>query len=475
MSPAFIYILEIFLVLLAIGAFLVIIFENDKPSRQFAWILIVFFIPVFGLILYALFGQNRRKRKIYSYDKVIKMQQVAKSNVDLETLNRVGLENRHLNLIKLLHRNAYAIPYVMNKIEVLGDGKTTFDAFIQALKEAKEHIHLEFYIIGDDNISNQIREILIQKAKEGVKVKIIYDYLGSFTLSKKYINSLRAAGVEMRSFLPLKFSFIRSHINNRNHRKMIIIDGKVGFIGGLNLADRYLHGNALGVWRDTFLRIEGAAVHGIQMQFLIDWGFVTGEAILDKQYYPESELFPTENLVQIVSSGPDSDNSAILQGIVAALTSARDYAYIHTPYFVPNETLYNTMKIVAMSGVDVRLMIPHKSDSPVVTASMASYLEEMMEAGVKVLRYSGGFLHSKSIVIDDMISIVGSSNLDERSFETNFEANAFVLCRETAKITRKLFEEDSEHCIMLDLERWQKRKLGHKFKERLARLFSPLM
>ena len=287
------------------------------------------------------------------------------------------------------------------------------------------------FIFDDDRISNDLRELLIQKAKEGVRVRMIYDYWGSFDLSKKYVKSLVDAGVYVRPFLPFRWQISRTNkINYRNHRKVVVVDGKTGFIGGLNVADRYRYGNKLGVWRDTFIRLKGAAVQGLQQLFIIDWYFVDRKLIEGNEYFPEPEKYD-ENLVQIVSSGPDSDWPAIMHGISSAIMSASKHIFIHSPYFMPTDEIASCIQMAALAGIDVRLMIPVKSDSRFSDASTASYLEKTLEAGVRVYRYKEGFLHSKAIVIDDFISIIGSSNMDERSFGQNFEANAFIYDKKT--------------------------------------------
>jgi cardiolipin synthase len=391
-----------------------------------------------------------------------------------ESFSEIITEKKHLNLIKLLYKNSDAAVWANNKIEILSDGESTFKAMFDAIESAENHIHIEFFIFGNDIISNKLRELLIQKAKQGIRVRMIYDYLGSFNLSGIYIQSLKDAGVYVKPFLPLRLRLRRSKINFRNHRKVLIVDGKYGFTGGLNIADRYLFGNNLGKWRDTFVRFEGSVVHGLQSLFLTDWYFVERKLITDAKYYPEPQVFEN-NLVQIVSSGPDSDWETIMQGISAAIMASKKYIFIHTPYFVPNDIVLHSVCIAALSGIDVRLMIPTKSDSRLSDACTSSYLGEILEAGVKVYRYKKGFLHSKAIVIDDNLSIVGSANLDERSFNQNFEANAFIFDRKTATHLKNLFIKDMQNCTEISFQDWHNRKRNQKLKESIARLFSPLV
>ena len=452
----------------------VLLLENRNPVKSLSWVLVLLFLPGLGLFLYLIFGQNFRKQKTISKKSLRFAANRPHVSFDIDRLNPNFMDNNQLNLIRLLYTNSDAKAYPNNKIDILSDGKTTFDAMFNAIQNAKNHIHIEFFIFGNDKISNQLRELLIEKASAGVRVRMIYDYWGSFFLSRWYLQSLREAGVYLRPFLPLRLRLGRSKINYRNHRKILIVDGEVGFTGGLNVADRYIFGNALGMWRDTFVRFEGSVVHGLQQLFLMDWYFVERKLITDPKYYPIPKKFDS-NLAQIVISGPDTQWESIMQGIASAIMSATRYVYIHTPYFIPNDVIENCIQMSAMSGVDVRIMIPARSDSRLSDACTFSYMGRLLEAGVKVYRYTEGFLHSKAIVIDDFISIVGSANLDERSFNQNFEANAFIYEEKTANRLKELFFRDMQNCEELTLEAWTNRKRRQKLKESFARLFSPLM
>lgn len=452
----------------------VLLLDNRNPTKSLSWVLVLLFIPIFGIFMYLLLGQNYRRKKIISKKSIRRVRDRPVASFDIEKLSNNNMADNQLNLIKMLYRNSEAAGYAFNKIEILSNGESTFEAVFEAIRNAQDHIHIEFFIFDDDKISNQLRELLIQKAKEGVRVRMIYDYWGSFDLSKRYLKSLREAGAFVRSFLPIHWRFSRSKINYRNHRKLIIVDGKIGFTGGLNVADRYIYGNTLGTWRDTFIRIEGAAVQGLQLLFIVDWYFVERKMIEGIKYFPEPQKFDS-NLVQIVSSGPDTDWEAIMQGIAAAMMTATKYIYIQTPYFMPPEVIENCIQMSAMSGVDVRLMIPSKSDSRLSDASTSSYLGKALEAGVRIFIYKNGFLHSKAIVIDDFISIVGSCNIDERSFFQNFEANAFIYEQKTATKLKDLFLVDLKQSSELTLKEWTNRKRKQKLIESLARLFSPLM
>lgn len=453
----------------------VVVLENRNPVKSISWVLVLLFLPVLGMWLYLLFGQDYRKKKIITKKSLRNQSDRQTVTFDIKDIELLNIDKNQLNLIKLLYNNGEAIGYPNNKVQIFTDGEVTFNTLFETIESAKDHIHIQFFIFDDDRISNILRELLIQKAKSGVRVRMIYDYWGSFKLSKKYLKSLTDAGVFVNPFLPFRWQISRSNkINYRNHRKVVVVDGKVGFIGGLNVADRYRYGNELGVWRDTFVKIEGSAVHGLQHLFIIDWFFVDRKLIEGQEYFPEPKPF-TENLIQIVSSGPDSDWPSIMHGMASAFMSASKYIYIQSPYFMPTDEIASCIQMAALAGIDVRLMIPVKSDSHFSDASTASYLEKTLEAGVRVYRYKGGFLHSKAIVIDDFISIVGSCNMDERSFGQNFEANAFIYDHKTAGELRNLFIKDIESCEELTLEVWASRNRQQKLKESFARLFSPLL
>jgi cardiolipin synthase len=474
MHPVVELLLTLFYFYVIISIILVILLENRYPTKSLAWIIVLLFVPVVGLIFYLFLGQNFRKEKIISKKSIRRVTDRPVASFDISKLNTSHMDNNQLNIIKLLYNNSESAGYAYNKIDIYADGESTYEALFEAIRSAKDHIHIEFFIVNDDRISNQLRELLIEKAKEGVRVRMIYDFWGSFNLSKKYINSLKEAGVYLNAFLPMRLRLSRSKVNYRNHRKIVVVDGTIGFTGGLNIADRYRYGNKLGKWRDTFVKIEGSAVHGLQMLFLIDWYFVERKLITDEKYYPVPKIF-TENLVQIVPSGPDTDHPSVMQGIVSAIMSATQYVYIHTPYYVPSEILDECIKMSALSNVDVRLMIPQKSDSRMTDACTHSYLKSIMESGVRIFQYKGGFLHSKAIVIDDFISIIGSTNLDERSFKQNFEVNAFIYEKTSALHLKELFLQDLEVCEEISLTEWNQRSKWQKLKESLARLLSPLM
>ncbi len=471
------FILFLFVVLYAytiFSAISVILLENRNPSKSLSWVLVLIFLPFLGLIFYLILGQDYRKRKMISQKSIRRIKERPVASTNLEELDKNQIDKKFQKLTKLLHTNNEAAVYANNKINVYSAPEDIFGSMFDAIRNAKKHIHIEFFIIENDKISNQLRELLIEKAKEGVRIRVIYDYFGSYNLTRFYIHSLREAGIYIKPFLPFRLRWGRSKINYRNHRKLIIVDGEIGFTGGVNIADRYIYGDNLGKWRDTVIRIEGSGVHGIQQLFLLDWYFVEKKIITDEKYFPAPKSFE-KNLIQFVASGPDTDWASIMQGIASAIMAAEKYVYIHTPYFMPPDLIAGSIQLAAMSGVQVFLMIPSKSDAKLSDASTFSFLGTMLDAGVHVFRYMDGFLHSKAIVIDDYLSIVGSANMDERSFEQNFEANAFIYDKITASKLKELFMSDLTHCEELTIDAWNNRKRRQKLKESFARLFSPLM
>ena len=474
MHDIFITLLIAFYIYIIFSTFSVILLENRNPVKSISWLLVLVFLPFLGLFLYLLFGQDYRKRKMISRKSIKRIAMRPCASIDIRTLDTSHIDIDFLKLIQMLKTNGEADAYAHNKIDVYAEGENIFESIFEAIRNAKNHIHIEFFIFEDDKISNKLRELLIQKSKEGVRVRMIYDYIGSFKLSKNYLRSLRTAGVYTKPFLPMRLRLRRSKINYRNHRKLIVVDGIIGFTGGINIADRYIYGSELGKWRDTVVRIEGSGVHGIQKLFLIDWYFVERKLITDAKYFPEPATFD-ENIIQVVSSGPDTDWESIMQGMCAAIMAADRYVYIHTPYFMPNELVNGCIQMAALSGTEIRLMLPEKSDARLTDLSTSSYLGGMLEAGVRVFKYQAGMLHSKAIVIDDFVSIVGSTNIDDRSFNQNFEVNAFIYDEKTALQLKELFIDDMAFCKELTLDEWNNRQRRQKLKESFARLFSPLM
>lgn len=460
-----------------------IIKDKRDPVKSNAWIVVIISIPIIGFIIYLLFGQNHRKkkilsRKLFSSDK--EQKKIVRSQLKEFSLSKkiphyeIG-KNR--DLITLLLNNSRSPLTLNNYVEILNDGDDTFDKIIYELEQAKYFIHIEYYIVLDDDIGNVIADILIRKASEGVKVRFIYDAVGSWSLTKSYVTRLKNAGINIHAFMPVIFPLLTSRINNRNHRKIIVIDGDKGFTGGVNIADKYIHGlETLGTWRDTHIYIEGMAILSLHSVFATDWLFVTGEHLSSETHFKiNSEIIYGNSAMQIASSGPDSDWQTIMQLFFCAITRAEKHIYISTPYFLPNNAVLTGIKVAAMSGLDVRLMIPKRPDSKLVYWATCSYILELLLAKVKIYLYTPGFNHSKIIMIDSTFSSIGTANMDVRSFEDNFEVSALLYDSVKTIQLETRFLSDLEQSEQVTIEKWKARKKKRGFLEGLARLFTPLL
>ncbi len=455
----------------------VIFLERRDPAKTVAWLLILTFFPILGFVLYLTIGRQFRKRRMIRKKAALNNYIYPLDESFSEPENLPPITRSKERLIRLILSNANFPITLNNQLRVLTDGHEIFPAFMAAIKEAQKHIHLETYILRDDGIGNEIKDLLIAKAKEGVKVRIIYDGLGSRKLGKKYLQELNQAGIETKAFFPVKLPILHSKINYRNHRKILVVDGTTGFVGGINIGDEYLGRDPqIGYWRDTHLELRGNAVYFLQRIFLQDWYFVTRQA-LDEEF---SCLFPVKEplgnkVVQITASGPDTEWEAIMQVFYYAMATAEKSLYVTSPYFVPNESILTALKTAALSGVDVKLILPAKPDHKIVFWASMSYVEELLDSGVEVYLYQKGFIHSKVMMIDGVVSTVGSANMDQRSFELNFEVNAFIYDEETTQRLEKDFFADLKHCQLLDPETFKERPLTSRFLESGARLLSPLL
>ncbi|TLX77800.1 cardiolipin synthase [Labilibacter sediminis] len=475
---------SILIAVYAITIFMVIgvmILENRSPLKSLSWILVLFLMPGLGIVLYVFFGQNFRKQKIIRRKGLKNHEFISNiAHTQSKSLSKSGwLSNLALkekeNIVKLQLSNSNSVVTVGNKVTLLNNGDAKFAELLKELEKAQRFIHLQYYIFSNDEIGSKIKSILLKKAEEGVEVRIIVDDVGSWELKSKYFKELRKAGIEIYSFLQVQFPIFTSKVNYRNHRKIVVIDGLVGFVGGINVADRYIKGDpSYGIWRDTHIKVEGDAVNSLQNIFSIDWYFVSQVELADKKYFPVKE--PVGNkMVQISTSGPDTDWPGIMMGFFKMISTARDYVYISTPYFMPNESVSMALKTASMGGVDVRIIIPEKSDAFITKLSSMSYIKEMMLSGVKFYFYQKGFIHSKVIVSDDVVASIGSANMDFRSFEQNFEVTAFIYDKDFTLKVKETFVEDFADSDRVILSEWRKRPVKQKVKESIARLFSPLL
>ncbi len=467
--------------LTAIPVSIMIIMEKRSPYKTAAWILVLILLPVFGVVFYLFFGQEYRKKKLFSRKGLksltkfrrLSFRQLRQFENTLRNLPPQVTEKE--NLIRLLLNNSNALLTNASSIKILNNADETFAAIFAAIENATHHIHIEYYIFADDKIGNQFKDLLIRKSREGIIVRIIVDDVGSWGLSKRFLNNLRINNIEIYSFMEVRFPRLTSQVNYRNHRKILVVDGIIGFTGGINIADRYVEGlKDIGPWRDTHLQIEGDAVSGLQVVFAADWFFVVHENLVGKRYFPspdEGKGIP----VQISASGPDSDWDSIAQVFYAAIAGARSKVYIASPYLMPTSEILYALKVAALSSVDVRILMPSKTDSLIPRWSSYSYIEELLEAGVRIYFYQAGFLHSKYLIVDDNFATVGTTNLDFRSFETNFEVNAFIYDQVITATLLKHFRADLKNSREINLSEWKERTWHFKLKESLAHVVSPML
>ena len=462
---------------IAILAIVHVVLDNRQPAKTMAWALVIYFVPVVGVGFYLFFGINTRKERYVSERS---MNQLTKrSMLEFVEQQNLRLPEKHKPLIDLFINQNLALPFKDNKVDIYTDGYQFFPALLQAISKARSHIHIDMYIFSDDALGTLIADALIDKAREGVEIRVVYDDVGCWNVSRQFFERMREEGIETVPFMPVRFPSFTSKVNYRNHRKIIVIDGLVGFIGGMNFALRYVKGSNGHSWRDTMLKVTGGAVNALQRAFLVDWYFVDRTLLSDRKYYPQhmSEGGQLSNncLVQVVTSGPVTPYPEIMQGFVRIITGARRYLYLETPYFLPNDPVLFALKTVALAGVDVRVLCPRHSDARFVEWASRSYLREVTEAGVKVSLYEAGFLHSKVMVCDDAVSTCGSTNLDFRSFENNFEANAFFYDEGVALRFKKVFLDDERQSIALtDLPQRMRAGFFTRLWESITRMMAPL-
>ena len=367
-----------------------------------------------------------------------------------------------------------------NSVKLLVNGENKFPEVLLALQLAKKHIHIEYYIYEDDQIGRAIEEILIQKVRQGVSVRFIYDDFGSHSIRKEMVHRLKENGVEIFPFLKVYFIAFANRLNYRNHRKIIVVDGRIAFVGGINVSDKYINepGDKKLFWRDTHLRIEGPGVHYLQYLFLCDWNFCANAKLLpDENLFPRliDKLSAENKIVQIAASGPDSRTPTILYSIIKAINLATKEILITSPYFIPGESLLDVLIIASLSGVSVKILVPGISDSFLVNYAARSYYNELLKAGVEIYQYNKGFVHAKTFVADRSVAMVGTANMDFRSFDLNFEVNAIVYDNEIASQLSDIFFEDILDAEKLDAEAWNNRPGIKRLLEKTARLLSPLL
>jgi cardiolipin synthase len=461
----------------------VVFLERKSVSSTWAWLMILNFLPIAGFILYIILGQNLSRRKIFKWDHAV--HQRTKEIVSKQMLAIVNKEPPfsdpilcdYHGLIYMNLNNDEAPLTLNNRLSIYTDGESKFQNLLQDIRSAKHHIHIEYYIFRGDFLGNQLIDTLIQKAKEGVVVRLLVDDEGSRRLPKKLIQGLIHAGGKFQTFFPGRLPLLNLRINYRNHRKLVIIDSNIGYIGGFNVGDEYLGlSRKFGFWRDTHLRVVGESVITIQSRFLLDWNQASGEQVPFQAYYTMDDQTHYGDVgIQIVSSGPDQKWEQIKNAFIKMILSAKKNVYIQTPYLIPDESLLNAISIASLSHVDVRIMIPSKPDHPFVYWATYSNVGLLLETGARVYLYQNGFLHAKTIIVDDQIATVGTSNLDFRSFSLNFEVNAFIYHQQTAKQLAQIFKQDIRLSKELTMSDYRNRSFIIKFKESVSRLLSPIL
>jgi len=463
-----------------------IIWDTRSVSKTLAYLLFVIFVPVFGVIFYFSFGINYRKRKIYNKKLIIDKhfqknleQRLSENDQKVLATERLSIK-KNRKLIRLLSNQKIERSYVLpnSEIKLLNNGEVFFPLLFDEIRKAKKHIHIEFYIYEDDNIGNQLKDLLIQKAKEGVEIRFIYDDFGSKSIRKTIAKELTKNGIQAYPFHKIKLIYLANRMNYRNHRKIVIIDGITSFIGGINVSDRYINNSEDKLyWRDTNLMIKGFSSLTLQRVFLSDWNFSSNENLtINANYFPFNEIENPENYyAQIVSSGPDSDLPNILYSIIQAVNSAQKEVLLTTPYYIPDTSLQEALIIAALSGIDIKLLVPKIGDSKIVNIATQSFFDDLLKAGVQIYLYEKGFIHAKTFVVDGKLASVGTANLDMRSFDLNFEVSALVYDKQIAQQVRNSFYKDLENSIPIDTERWSNRPKLKRITEKIVRLVSPFM
>ncbi len=460
-----------------------IIYETRSSTKTIAYLLFCIFAPVIGILFYLAFGINYWRKKLYSHKtgedlKILKHLKKEIVQYNEVIINRESIsQDDNDELANMLIKDLHSPLTGNNTLKILLNGEEKFPELIKCLKGAKHHIHIEYYIYEHDEIGTAIIELLIKKAQEGVQVRFIYDDFGSPTLKKKIEKRMRAAGIEVYPFHKVQFYLLANRINYRNHRKIVVVDGQTGFVGGINVSDKYIN-NKKGqlFWRDTHLRIDGPGVYYLQYLFLADWNFCCkGHLKVEDIYFEKKLTLKDDTHVQIVGSGPDSAHPSVLFSILQAIYLAKKEILITTPYFIPGDSVLDALRIAASSGLSVKLLVPGKCDSRLVNAASKANYNALLQAGIEIYIYQKGFVHSKTLVTDGKLSMIGTANMDYRSFELNFEVNAIVYDKPFAEKMRRIFFDDLKYAQKLDPKKWYKRRFYIKLFEKIAALFSPCL
>ncbi|MEE6680573.1 cardiolipin synthase [Pediococcus pentosaceus] len=469
----------VFYLINIIIALTIALMEKRDISAAWAWLFVMLLLPGIGFIIYLFFGWKLNQRQIFDLKAqkrlgISDMAEYQKRNPKNKPTLDTNLEN---DLVQMFLNTDNAILTTKNDLKIFTDGHEKFNSLFEDLKKAKHHINIEYFTIYDDQLGKKLRKILVQKAREGVQVRVLYDLFGSKGSKQKFFKELIQAGGEVTPFMKSKLGYYSFRINFRNHRKIVVIDGSVGYIGGFNIGDQYLGRNKrFGNWRDTHLRLEGSVVLQLQSRFFMDWNASAKrqKVQFSLDYFPQSNV--QNNIpMQIVSSGPENDVQKIKQGYIKMIMGAKHSIWIETPYFIPDDALMEALLIAIRSGIEVRIVIPQMPDHPFVYRATEYYVQQLLKVGARIYSYQNGFMHAKTIVVDNMITSVGSANWDIRSFKLNFEANAFMYDPKVAEQIIATIKNDLKDARELDEEYFKQQSSWKKFRQLASRLISPIL
>ena len=477
---------KVFTVLIHVVNLLTMAFMIFKEKRStnsiIAWILILYLAPYVGFIVFILIGRKMNNANMFGFKnaELNTFKSYLNKNEEKNKYNKESLYEKNKDMILALEAMDYSPYRNDNNVSMYSDGKLFFNELLESLKKAKKSINIEFYIFKNDDIGTKILNVLEEKAKEGVEARLLYDSVGSRSLNRNVLNKLINEGAKVGEFFPSWLKFININMNFRNHRKIVVIDNNVGFVGGFNVGDEYLGKDSkFGYWRDTHIKFTGSAVNDLNLRFLADWRYATKEEVSLEEIFEANEENSNSNNVgmQIVSSGPNlSDKYEIKMAYLKMIQKAKKYLYIQSPYLIIDNSISDSLKLAAASGVDVKIMIPGKGDHPFVYWANLVYAGDLIKEGIRVFHYDkNAFLHAKTVVIDDEVCSIGTANMDTRSFELNFEVSSFIYSEKIAKEQKYEFENDMKKCEELTLEKYQNRSRIVKIKESLSRLFSDVL
>lgn len=474
---AYIVLLAMFFLLNILSALSLVFIERKEPTTTWAWLIILIALPGIGFILYLLLGQNLSRQKIFREKKLadkIKRYKL-KSNGDLP-IHDSEINENYEDLILMNYNHSGAIYTTNNEVKIYTNGEDKFKDLFNDIREAKSFIHIEYYIFRYDELGKLLIKELREKVKDGVEVRFVIDGMGSKKITKKIIREIESYGIKISVFFPGVLPHINMRINYRNHRKIVVIDGKIGYVGGFNVGDEYVNkGRQFKFWRDTHIRIRGEAVSELNKRFILDWDYASGEKMGNmSMYFPNIDVIGDVG-IQIVSSGPDHMEEYIKNSYMKIINNAKNYVYIQTPYLVPDSPMMEAIKISALSGVDVRIIVPGAPDHFFMEWMLSANIGLLIEYGVKIYRYDNGFIHAKTIVADGEVCSIGTANLDIRSFKLNFEVNAFIYNEKVAKEQENIFLEDQLKSKLVIKEEYDKRSRNLKIKESLIRLLAPIL